>query len=209
MPRPTLILLAVCLALLAGCAAAPPVPGGSGAPFNVLGREDAPVTMVEFSDLQCPYCARHALQTFPKLRREYIETGKLRYEARDLPLPRHAFAIPAAVAARCAGEQGQFWEFRDALFTARGRLAQEPYLEIAHASGLDVARFEACRQDGRQAENVRADAAYAASQGMASTPSFLIGRMVDGRFRAEPLVGARPYEAFAEKIDALLANPAP
>ncbi|MCM2313008.1 MAG: DsbA family protein, partial [Steroidobacteraceae bacterium] len=101
--------------LLAGCAAAPQEPAANGTPaggtaeFNVIGRENAPVTIIEFTDLQCPYCARHATQTFPRLQREYIDTGKLRYTSRDLPLPFHSFAMPAAVASRCAGEQGRFW----------------------------------------------------------------------------------------------------
>jgi protein-disulfide isomerase len=74
-----------------------------------LGRAGAPLTMVEFTDYQCPYCRRFQAEVWPQLKREYIDTGKLRYIARDLPLQFHASAAPAAEAAHCAGEQGKFW----------------------------------------------------------------------------------------------------
>jgi protein-disulfide isomerase len=202
-------------ALLAGCASSPAGPAGGSpsaaepapAQFNVMGREDAPVTIIEFTDLQCPYCARHAARTFPLLKRDYVDTGKLRYASRDLPLPFHSFALPAAVASRCAGEQGRFWEYRDALFAAQGTLGTEPYGRIAGELGLDVARLEACRSDGRQEAAVRADLALAAQYGIRSTPTFVIGRVVDGEFQGEVVSGAQPYEFFEAKLDALLAAP--
>jgi protein-disulfide isomerase len=212
MPRLLPVVLVTVIVLLAACAAAPPppataVPVAETTPFNVLGRADAPVTIIEFTDLQCPYCARHATQTFPRLRRDYIDTGKLRYTSRDLPLPFHDFALPAAVASRCAGEQGRFWEYRDALFAAQGLLGTEPYARLARELGLDVERLEACRSDGRQEANVRADLALARSNGIGSTPAFVIGRLVDGQFQGEVITGAQPYEVFAAKLDALLAAP--
>ena len=203
--------LVTMIVLLAACAAAPPeppataVPAAETTPFNVLGRADAPVTIIEFTDLQCPYCARYATQTFPRLRRDYIDTGKLRYTSRDLPLPFHDFALPAAVASRCAGEQGRFWEYREALFAAQGQLGTEPYARLARELGLDVERLEACRSDGRQEANVRADLALARSSGIGSTPAFVIGRLVNGEFQGEVITGAQPYDVFAAKIEALLA----
>ncbi len=205
--------LAVTWLLLAGCTASPPAPDAAAAPaprvapFNVLGRDDAPVSIIEFTDLQCPYCAQHALQTFPRLKADYIDTGKLRYASRDLPLAFHAFAFPAAVASRCAGEQGRFWEYREALFAAQSALGTEPYASIAGDLGLDVPKFEACRRDGRQAANVTADLELARANGIASTPSFAIGRTVGGGFEGEVFSGAQPYEVFKAKIDALLAAP--
>lgn len=196
------------LALCGACASNPPpsatLPATPPAEFNVLGREDAPVSVIEFTDLQCPYCARFATQTFPELRRNYIDSGKVRFASRDLPLPFHAFALPAAVAARCAGEQGRFWEFREALFAGQSRLGTAPYDELARHFGMDVGRFDTCRRDGRQEANVRADLALAQSQGIRSTPSFVIGRIVNGSFEGEIISGARPYEEFAARIDALL-----
>lgn len=202
------------LLLAAGCATAPSPPAGeseadavAAAPFNELGNVDAPVLIIEFSDLQCSFCARHASQTFPELRRNYIDTGKLRYALRDLPLPMHRQAVPAAVAARCAGEQGKFWEMRQAIYLARGRLDQEPYAGMAGDLDLDVERFEACRRDGRQLAKVQADAALAAGEGIASTPAFVIGRIVGDEFQGETIVGAKPYAVFAAKIESLLGEP--
>jgi protein-disulfide isomerase len=206
---PSLMLFAV-MALPAGCGTAPPAAPDTAAepprvmPFNTLGAEDAPVSIIEFTDLQCPYCARHARQTFPRLRSDYIATGKVRYASRDLPLDIHPYALAAAVASRCAGEQGRFWEYREALFAAQRTLSSEPYARIAGELGLDVERLEACRRDGRQEENVRADRAIARASGVRSTPGFVIGRVVDGQFQGEVLTGAQPYEVFAAKIDALL-----
>ena len=203
-------LLFFVLALPAGCATAPPPAPDTAAesprvmPFNTLGREDAPVSIIEFTDLQCPYCARHARQTFPRLRTDYIETGKVRYASRDLPLDIHPYALAAAVASRCAGEQGRFWEYREALFAAQRTLSSEPYLRIARELGLDVEQLEACRRDGRQEANVRDDMAVARASGIRSTPGFVIGRVVDGQFQGEAMTGAQPYEVFAAKIDALL-----
>lgn len=199
--------------LVTGCATTPSPPAGeseadavAAAPFNELGSLDAPVLIIEFSDLQCSFCARHASQTFPELRRNYIDTGKLRYAVRDLPLPMHAQAVPAAVAARCAGEQGKFWEMRQAIYLSRGRLDLEPYAQMARELGLDVERLEACRRDGRQLEKVRSDAALGAAEGIASTPAFVIGRIVGDEFQGETVVGAKPYALFAAKIEALLGE---
>jgi protein-disulfide isomerase len=207
------------LALLLGAvatAAQPPAPASPAVPaaaqpqasastpvrdFNRIGSADAPVLLLEFTDLQCPYCARHALQTFPQLKRDYIDTGKVQYASRDLPLERHAHAFPAAVASRCAGEQGKFWEFRHALFAQQGALASEPYARIAGELGLDVERLEACRKDGRQADNVRADLELARLSNISSTPSFVLGRIVNDEFQGEAFSGAQPYENFQAKID--------
>jgi protein-disulfide isomerase len=205
--------LAATAVLLAGCAATPAAPTAdesqapANASFNVVGRDDAPVIIIEFTDLQCPYCARYASQTFPRLKREYVDTGKLRYTSRDLPLPFHSFALPAAVASRCAGEQGRFWEYREALFASQSLLGTEPYGRIAGQLGLDVGQLEACRSKGEQESNVRADLAMAAQHGIRSTPTFVIGRVVNGEFQGEVVSGAQPYEFFKAKLDALLAEP--
>lgn len=190
-------------------AAEPETPAAAAeVPFNVLGRADAPVTIIEFTDLQCPYCARHALQTFPELKRRYIDTGQVRYTSRDMPLPFHAFAAPAAVANRCAGEQNRFWEFREAVFAAQSELGQAPYARIAAELGLDGEQFAACLRDPRPAAAVRADLELARRHGITSTPTFVIGRLVDGEFVGETFSGAKPYAEFAAKIEALLP-PAP
>ena len=217
MTRPRMPFLVLLAASLASCAS---VTGDElssstpstepGAPptraFNELGPTDAPVTIIEFSDYQCPYCAHFALETFPEIRRAYVDTGKVRYAARDLPLPFHAFAIPAAVAARCAGEQGKFWQYRDELFRNQSQIGRAPYAELASQLGLDLAKFEACRTGGQQEAAVRADAAMARSHGISSTPSFVVGRFVDGEFQAEKFSGSKSPKDFAARIDAALAQ---
>lgn len=188
----------------AGAARAPQV---NAAPFNILGTEAAPVAIVEFSDLQCPYCARYALQTFPEIKRVYIDTGKVHYAAIDFPLPMHAYALPAAIAARCAGEQGKYWQYREGIFAAQAQLAPDSFDALASKLGLDAGKFNSCRRDVRQDARVREDLAMARQDGIASTPSFMIGRVVDGEFQGEVISGAKPFEEFAAKIEALLGKP--
>ena len=208
-------------ALVASCAHASPgalpgpaaptveaaTPTGDGPDFNVIGSYDVRVVVIEFTDLECPYCAHIANQIFPRVKTAYVDTGRIRYVSRDLPLRMHAHAETAAVAARCAGEQGRYWEYRHAVFADQQRIGANPWEELAKALGLDISRFESCRRDGHQLEAVRADVQFAHSQGLASTPSFALGRLVNGEFvLAEKFSGARTYEAFAAKIDALLAE---
>ncbi len=163
--------------------------------------------IIEFTDLQCPYCARFARDTWPLLRERYVDTGKVQFATRDLPLPFHAFALPAAVAARCAGQQGKFWEYREALFSEQSRLGEQRYAELAGTFGLDAGRFESCRADPSVLEAVRADAAMATASGIAVTPSFVIGRVVNGEFEGEVIAGAQPFAVFQQRLDSLLQQP--
>jgi protein-disulfide isomerase len=174
--------------------------------FRTLGSADAPVSIIEFTDLQCPYCARFATQTWPQLKARYVDTGKVRFAARDLPLPMHAQAQPAAIAARCAGRQGKFWEYREALFAEQAKLPQQPYDALAERLGLDLPAFKACRADPTMPEAIQEDVAVAQRNGILGTPSFVVGRLVDGRFEAQLIRGAQPIEAFQEAIEALLAG---
>ncbi len=212
--RALLVPALVALAGATGCAstartaeapvAAPAAATTAPADQRILGSADAQVMIIEFTDLQCPYCARFARDTWPLLRERYVDTGKVRFATRDLPLPFHAFALPAAVAARCAGQQGKFWEYREALFRDQSLLGHERYAELAATFELDTQRFESCRADPAVLKVVRADAALAASSGIASTPSFVIGRVVNGEFEGEVIAGAQPYEVFQQRLDSLL-----
>jgi protein-disulfide isomerase len=202
------------VALTGSCAQAPaqqaPPPAATVAEstpeFNMVGRADAEVLVIEFTDLQCPYCARFARETFPLLRERYIETGKVRFESVDLPLPMHQFAIPAAIAARCAGEQGRYWDYREKVFDEQNLLGQKPFTQFAHALALDIARFEYCRLQDSQLAELRSDARRAQSLGITSTPTFLIGRMADGRFESETVQGAERPEIFIAEIEKRLAK---
>src|SRR5437773_7550006 len=113
----------------------------------VLGRADAPLTMVEFTDLQCPFCRQFHATAFEQIKREYIDTGKLRYISRDFPLDTiHPLAIAASRADRCAGEQGKFWEMRHAIL-GNGKLKSDSFAGFAKDLKLDVAGFNACVAD--------------------------------------------------------------
>lgn len=164
-----------------------------GAP--VLGPATAPVTMVEFSDYQCPYC-RRAQGAVDQILGKY--QGKIRFVHRDFPLEGHPRAMPAARAARCADEQGKFWDYHHALLTAAGDFSDQDFKSRAAALGLDASKFESCLQSPRHDEFIKASIEDGARIGVSGTPSFFInGRM---------LFGARPVEQFQEIIDAELAR---
>ena len=164
----------------------------------VLGNKDAPVTIVSFEDYQCPYCGRAFEQTFPLIKKDYIDTGKVKYVYRDYPLPFHPNAAPAAEASECAHEQGKFWEYHDALFKNQQNLGNELYLKLAGDLKLDVNKFKQCIDTGKYRQEVQDDFAYGSQAGVSGTPTFFINGM--------QLVGAQPYQAFQQVIEAELAN---
>ncbi len=161
----------------------------------VRGNPKAPVTIIEFSDFQCPYCVR-ARPAVARVREVYGD--KVRFAFRHFPLDFHQQAEKAGEAAACAGEQGKFWEMHDLLWTNAAKL-QVPELK-AHAAtlGLDAAAFGQCLDSGRYSHLVESDLAAGQGYGVSGTPAFF----VNGR----PLVGAQPFEAFAEVIDDELAR---
>ena len=146
------------------------------------GSPDAPITIVEFSDFQCPYCKR-AHPTIEQLLSEYGE--QIYFVYRDFPLGNHPRAVPAAEAARCAGDQDGYWAYYDNLMTAPGNLADEDLTKRAGDVGLDTAAFTECLQSGRHRDAVDAAQADGAALGVTGTPAFFInGRVVSG---AKPL----------------------
>jgi len=161
-----------------------------------IGPDNAPVTIVEFSDYQCPYCESWYQQTFNRLLAAYPD--QIRFVYRDLPLPMHPEALPAAEAAHCAGEQGAYWKFHDALFSGQYTLGRTAYEQYATGLGLDTAAFTACLDDHRYQDEVKVDTADAARLGLNGTPSFVI----NGRI----LIGALPFEDFKAIIDEELAG---
>jgi len=163
-----------------------------------VGKKDAPVTIVAFEDYQCPFCQRAFQQTFPLIKKDYIDTGKVKYVLRDFPLSFHPNAEPAAQASECADEQGKFWEYHDKLYENQQTLGTELYLKLANDLKLDAAKFKQCIESGKYKEEVQKDLDYGQSIGVSGTPSFFINGI--------RLVGAQPYEAFKQAIDAELAN---
>lgn len=164
-----------------------------------LGAADAPVTIVEFLDYQCPFCQKFALETYPRIKTNYIDTGKVRYVSRDFPLPQHERARPAAIAAACAGEQGRFWEMHDALLAGAGRLRDSDIAAHARTLGLDRARFDACRAEPRHAKRLNADYAAARAVGVSGTPNFLVGANRGEVAQGQLLTGDEDFAAF-EKV---------
>jgi protein-disulfide isomerase len=173
-----------------------------GAP--ALGREDAPVTLVEFTDLECPFCRQFHVTTFEQIRRNFVDTGLVRFVTRDLPLDIHQHAMKAAHAARCAGEQDRFWEMRHALIVSARGLAPETLPDYARDLGLDVDRFRGCLDAERHGPAIQQDIAEARALGVNGTPTFVLGRSGPDAVEGVRIVGAQPYPAFAARIQELL-----
>jgi len=161
-----------------------------------LGNAKAPVTIVEFSDFQCPFCLR-ASPTLKRLREVYGD--KVRIVWKDFPLTQiHPQAFKAAEAGQCAAEQGKFWEYHDKLFGNQQALQPEFLKQYAKDAGMDGTKFDACLDSSKYAERVRGSVAAGAQLGVSSTPTvFVNGRMLEG---------AQPYEVFASVIDEELAR---
>jgi protein-disulfide isomerase len=174
---------------------------------HVLGRDDAPLTMVEFTDLECPFCRTFHVNTFERLKREYIDTGKLRFVSRDFPLDFHPNARPAAVAVRCAGEQGKFWEMRHEVTLKASALSPDVYRELAGTLGLDLAKLEACIAADTHRAGIDRDVAEATTAGVRGTPTFVLGRTTGTSLEGIRIVGAQPYAVFESRIKALLGIP--
>jgi protein-disulfide isomerase len=171
-----------------------------------LGRANAPLTMVEFTDYQCPYCRAFQATTFPDLKKNYIDTGKLRFIVRDLPLEFHSSARPASEAAHCAAEQGKFWEMHDALLTGKDPLADGGIDRRATAVGLDLARLHACMSAGRYESAIAYNKASADGIGIRGTPAFVIGRASHGVLEGALAEGAFPYSEFDGALKEMLGG---
>lgn len=178
--------------------------GIKGDPF--LGSPDSPLVLVEFSDYQCPFCARFFNNTLPLIKKEYIDTGKLRYVFKDFPLDFHKLAQKASEAAHCAGEEGKYWEMHDLLFKNQAKLAEPDLMDHAGKLGLNADAFKKCLADGRFAEGIKKDLEDGrTNSGVTGTPSFVLGKVNEGgEVEGNIIRGARPYEAFKNQIDALL-----
>jgi protein-disulfide isomerase len=192
----------------------PPAPAPS--PFVSIenaptrGESKAKVTIVEFSDFECPFCGRYTRDTYGQIQREYVDAGAVRYVFRNLPLENiHPQAFGAAVAGECARAQGKFWEMHDRMFSNQRALAHAGLLQSAQAIGLDVAAFEKCLASDAPAKKVRQDLADAAALGANATPAFFVGvQEKDGRIRVlQRVVGAKTFPAFKAMIDSMLESP--
>lgn len=177
----------------------------------VKGDPNAPVTVVEFSDFQCPFCSRFFVQTLPQLQETYIDTGKVKLVYRDLPLDNlHPNARPAAIAAECADEQGKFWDYHDVLFSKQAEwggqssdAVSETFQTYASDLGLESASFESCLSSSEISDEVNDDFVDATLYGATGTPTFFVGNEEDGFIK---IVGAQPFNAFKAIIDSQLES---
>jgi protein-disulfide isomerase len=170
-------------------AAAQEAPRVTVDPAMSRGPADAAVTIVEWSDYECPYCKR-AQEVLLRLQGEFPDTVRLVFK--DFPLRSHPGAIPAASAARCAGAQGRYWEYHDLLFVAQPDFSRDHLVGYARRLGLDVEQFSECLDGGRFLDAVRADQREGVQAGVRATPTFFINQ--------RKIEGALPLEEFRAAV---------
>lgn len=172
------------------------------------GAEDAVVTLVEFSDYECPYCIRHFQQTMPEIEANYIKTGKIRYLFRDFPVDQlHPDAIRAHESAHCAAEQNKFWDLHARLFSAAGTHTAPLLEQRASEAGLELPAYRNCLASGRTTAAIRANSAEALELGANGTPAFFVGirdRATNQMKVAQTISGAQSFAVFQRILDALL-----
>lgn len=162
------------------------------------GLNNAPVTIIEFSDFQCSFCEKFYSQTLPLIEKNYINTGKVRFVYRDFPITFHQYAFKAAEAAKCAQEQGKFWEYHDLIFNNQDSLDNSSFIQFAKDLRLNEAGFNDCLDSGRMAPGVQKDINEGSKYGITGTPTFYINGI--------ELIGAQPYSVFEQIIDRELKN---
>ena len=175
----------------------------------VLGDKNAPLTLIEFSDYECPFCKRSFTDVLPELKKRYIDTGKVKLVYRDYPLPFHANGQKEAEAAECArslSDDAMYYKFHDQIFTkttSNGTgLALTELPVIAKSLGLNVTQFQQCLDSGKYKDEVAKDIADGSAAGVSGTPSYFVGETSkDGEISGELLVGAQPFSAFEALIE--------
>jgi len=173
------------------------------------GEPAAKVAIIEYADFQCPFCRRFESQVYPNIRDSYIQTGKLKYFHRDMPLVFHQGAMPAARAVHCASEQGKFWEMHDAMLGDTASLTPADIDDRAGKLGLNVPDLDKCISSNRFADIIQRGISEASAMQVSGTPTFIIGTLdANGNVMSvkKTVVGASPFEAFKAAIDPLLAS---
>lgn len=174
------------------------------------GDKAAKLTLVEFSDYQCPFCTRFFKETLPSIEQEYISIGKLKYVLRDYPLEAiHKDALKAAEGAKCAGEQEKYWEMHDRLFRNQNQLGAAELPKHAQAIGLNLSAFQECLDKGKQVAEIRKDMEDARKLGVQGTPTFFLGTQDSAGQNIKVLTtiyGAQPYAQFKQAIEGALSQ---
>lgn len=167
--------------------------------YPSLGPDDAEITIVEFSDFQCPFCRRFHAETYQALLDAY--PGQIRFVYRNLPLTSiHPNAMPAAIASLCANDQNAYWDYHAKLFSNE-TLDEATYIQYASDLGMDLDKFTACLSDGSHDAFIQEDMQFALDLGVQSTPTFFVNGLA--------IVGAQPLENFQQIIDKELAGEIP
>ncbi len=169
----------------------------------MLGVKTAPITIVEFTDYQCPFCQRFHLTTFNELKRNYIDTGRARFFSRDMPLDFHPNAMRAAQAARCANEQGKYWQLRDLMGANPNNLDMESIVRFAGDLKMDSKALRSCVESDKYKAAVQSDVVEAMKAGATGTPTFVVGATTPEGVDGELMVGAMPYAMLDEKLKSL------
>ena len=168
-----------------------------------LGSPEAPITIVEFADYQCPYCKDFFRRTFTDIKKTYIDSKRVRYFVIDLPSPSHPHALRAAQAVRCAGEQGRYWAMREALLAADEGVDSEGLTSIGQRLNVDVEELRQCVESGRYKEAIQQDVKTAATKGIRGTPTFVVGKSIQGGVEGEVVVGSVPFGIIEKKLKQL------
>ena len=166
----------------------------------VLGKSNARVTMVEFSDFECPFCKRYFDETLSQIIKDYVDTGKVKMYYRHFPLDFHPAAMPSALASECANEQNKFWEYHDKIFTEQDKISGKTADVItaqlkawAQELGFNTSQFDTCLDNAKFQANVDTDSNDGRTAGVSGTPTFFIN--------GKRIVGAQPYASFKAIID--------
>lgn len=171
-------------------------------PANALGNDQAVITVIEFSDFQCPFCGRFQTTVAPMLLKQYVDTGKVKFVYKHSAFLGQE-SVWAAQASECAADQGKFWEYHDLLFSHQngenqGAFNKDKLIGFASELGLDMAKFEPCLTNDETLARVQADTQEGQRAGVRGTPTFFIN--------GQPLVGAQPLQAFQQVIDKTLGQ---
>jgi protein-disulfide isomerase len=164
---------------------------------KALGDLDAPVTITEYLDFECPFCQRYNQNTFPKILKNYIQSGQIYYRVRHFPLPMHENAVPAANAAECAVDQGKFWAFKSVVMNSDRSLSNQMYFDVVqHIDIGDIKKFKNCVRSMNYRDVVNQAKSDGAKKGVSATPTIFI--------EDTKIEGSKPYQRFNEAINQYL-----
>jgi len=200
----------------AGLAAGPLADAATRADGRARGYADAAILLVEYSDFTCGFCLKFHRETWPRLQAKYVDTGKVRFLYRDYPRAAHGPGVAAALASRCAEDQGRFWPMHNVLFASGGRLGASDLRRYAKELALDLARFSRCMEEPNRLGEIFAEREEGVQFGFRGTPGFVLirqrgGGAETGQGGPETIVipGAFPYEVFEQQIERLLGDGPP